>query len=553
MAILGIHALTHDSSAAVAIDGKLAAFAQEERFSRIKGDASFPENAIRFCLGNAGIKADDIERVVIPFRPWAGALSRLVYHLGRPHRGLNAARILLSKGRKNLSLGNRLKAMGIRAPVERQDHYQAHARAVFLASPFESSTILVIDGVAEGGTGAVYHARRRPEPSFYRLGYFSFPESLGLVYAAVTEYLGFRHNMEEGKVMAMAAYGNDDLIDSFSRACRVEKGRILISHRLFDFGGAWTTPRFEKIFGPPRLPGGAFQPHHFALARALQRTIETSAVRLAEKAVLESRNDRLCFTGGLALNPAINSAVARAEGLREVFLLPAGGDAGTAIGAALSIFPDPDWQLETPYWGHLATPEELHAALNDTAVSCTGPAAVQKAAGLLARGAIGGVFAGRSEMGPRALGHRSILADPGREGSKERLNRVIKQRQDFQPFAPCVLEDMANELFPGITTSPFMLRTQPVNPAYAADLPAVIHHDGTARVQTVRDGDGSRLAPLLRAFAELGRLPVLLNTSLNLRGEPLVETPAEALAVFRQGALDFLLMEDALVEAEPHG
>jgi carbamoyltransferase len=275
---------------------------------------------------------------------------------------------------------------------------------------------------------------------------------------------------------------------------------------------------------------------------------------MARHLVEESDEKNLCLGGGLALNPALNSAVVEGSGATDVYLLPVGGDAGTAIGGALAFEADPDWHLGDAYWGSFPTSEEIDHALLAAGLepSMVGAGVVPKTAELLAGGAIGGWFRGRSEMGPRALGHRSILADPGSLDSRIRLNKLIKRRETFQPFAPSVLLDACEALFPGLGPSPFMLRTWPVGEEFRARIPAVIHDDGTARVQTIVDGDGSGLAELLQAFAGHAGLPVLLNTSLNRRGEPLAERPEDAVAVFQETGLDFLVMEDVLIERNNH-
>lgn len=550
MAILGIHALTHDSTAALAVEGRLAAFFQEERLSRIKGDGAFPSRSIRACLDVAGLAPEDIESVVLPFRPWIGAGRRLAYQLRHPNRGLRAATQLLTRGRQNLGLRVQLKELGIRAPLIRCDHHEAHARAVFLASPFDTAAILVVDGVAEAWSGATFHARRFPTPEFNCLRRFRFPASLGLVYAAVTEHLGFRHNREEGKVMAMAAFGDESQIKAFARICRIESGRISVEDSCFDFGGRWTTSRFWKLFGEARHPEQELQARHFALARALQNTIERCCTELASTLLGLTGEQHLCFTGGMALNPAINAALSHATAPTRCYFLPAGGDAGTALGAALAIDPDPQWRLKHPFWGGQATRTEIEREIRRAGlvVACQGDTAFERSAELLAQGAIGALFSGRSEMGPRALGHRSILADSSRVEIRDRLNAQIKKREAFQPFGPCVSSTISDEIFPGLGSSPFMLKTAAVSERYRDAIPAVVHADGTSRPQTISAEDDSELASLLRAFEASGRLPILLNTSLNLRGEPLAETVEDAIRVFLKGHLDFLLIEDRLIE-----
>jgi carbamoyltransferase len=540
---LGLHAFTHDSAAALCLEGRLAAFAEEERFSRIKGDPSFPGRAIRFCLKAAGVPPSEIGSVHVPFRPRQGAAIRLAYLARRPWTFAPRAADLIRRGRRMERLGAELAALGIiRAPVRYEDHYAAHARAVFAASPFEEAAVLVLDGVAERWTGAIFHARRGDGLGLKALARFPFPHSLGLVYAAVTAHLGFVPNREEGKVLAMGALGDDRFAEAFRSVCRIAGGVPLVEQGPFDFAGRWTLPPFERAFGPRREPGGLFLPEHFALARALQSTVEACGLDLARQALAGSGCGDLCVAGGLALNPGLNQALAARSGCRRFYAFPPGGDAGTAFGAALADHADPAWSMDHPFFGSAsASIRTKHPVLAE------GEAATGKAAELLEQGALVAVCRGRAEMGPRALGHRSILADPRRPASKERLNGAVKRREAFQPFAPAVLTGRRADLFAGAADSPYMLRAFPLPDAAREAIPAVVHADGTSRIQTVEPGDASGLAPLLEAFERLTGLPALLNTSLNLKGEPLADSAEDALGVFEQGGLDALLFEDRLI------
>jgi carbamoyltransferase len=553
MITLGLHAFTHDAAAALVVDGHLVTFAQEERLSRRKNDGRFPRSAIAWCLGEAGLQPGDIDRVVLGFRPWIGALGRVAYQLRRPGFGVRAARDLLSKGRHNLGLARSLRSVGIDAPVSRVDHHASHAWASLAASDIDRAAVLVVDGVAEAWSGASFVARRSP-PGLECLHKIRFPASLGLVYAAVTEHLGFRHNCEEGKVMAMAALGTDDLVGAFEPVCRLRGRRLKVDQRCFDFGGRWTTDEFSARFGAARSPGAPFEGRHFALARALQTVVEDTVAEMARSLVEQTGAEVLCLTGGMALNPAVNSAVGRSIGGRaQLQLFPAGGDAGTAFGAALALEFDAAWRYEHAFWGGRGSTAAIDRAVSTAGLDteAAGPRVTQRAAELLAEGALGGWYHGRSEMGPRALGHRSILADPRSASVRDRLNRSVKRRETFQPYGASALWPAIVRLLPEAEPSPFMLRTWPV-PAAARDrIPAVVHDDGTTRLQTVTTGDSSGLADLLSSFATLTDTPVLLNTSLNRRGEPLAETPEDAVAIFMETGLDFLVLEDRLVRRRP--
>jgi carbamoyltransferase len=550
--VLGLHAFTHDASAALCVDGCLAAFVQEERHTRRKGDASFPRHAIDSCLHEAGIRPGEVGRVVLPFRPQVGALKRLCYLARRPASFPARAADLIRKGRRMRGVRARLRRLGIDAPVMHEDHYLAHARTVFCGSPFDQAAILIMDGVAEGWSGALYHAFRHPRPSFRCLGKIPFPHSLGLLYAAVTEHLGLQHNREEGKVMAMAALGDGRYADAAGQWVKNRLHGLMVNQKGFDFAGTWTTPAFHRVFGSPRKPGKPFEPAHFALARAVQEITEAVCVRLARDLMCATACRDLCFGGGLALNPALNGVLARNSGCKNLFVVPAGGDAGTALGGALGEHANPSWQLEHAFWGVGYPPSEVRTALEQAglAVKMEGKAAIHQAAGILDRGGIGGWFQGRSEMGPRALGHRSMLADPRRVEVRERINSRIKGRESFQPLAPAVLIERCRGIFPGVDSSPFMLQTFPLPKGTRERIPAVVHADGTSRIQTVTDGDATGLSGILGAFGELTGLPVLLNTSLNRKGEPMAESPSDAVRIFLEADLDFLFLDGFLAVRE---
>lgn len=549
MIVLGFHAFTHDSSASLVTEDGLIAYAEEERFTRVKGEGGFPENAIRHCLSEGGVKPSEVEQVILPFRPRKGALRRLLYLANPP--GAFGVRFmdLFWKGLRMLSVDQSLRRMGFCVKTRYADHYLAHASAVFLSSPFEEALVLVMDGVAEGWSGAVFHGRRNGTPALRLLARFPFPGSPGLAYAAITEHLGFRSNRDEGRVMAMSALGDDRYLREMQNLFRFEERKIVLKRGFFDFAGTWTTSRFHRVFGAPRKPGDPLKGDHFALARAVQTVVEEGSLFLAKLYMEKTDCRNLCFTGGLALNPALNGTLLRESGCRSMYVFPPGGDAGTSIGGALMNVPVRSWSLPHPYWGSaysISRCERVAESMTDCVIT-SGAAAEKEAADLLSRGRIGGWFRGKSEMGPRALGHRSILADPRFVEGKDRLNRNVKHREPFRPFAPAMLLEESRAFFPDIKESPFMLYTFPVPSETAVSLPAIVHVDKTSRVQTVTRGDESGLFDVLTAFQKRTGFPVLLNTSLNLQNEPLADSPEDAIRVFVQGDLDFLMLEDLLI------
>jgi len=550
--VLGLHAFTHDSAACLVINGSLIAFAEEERFSRKKNDAGFPRQAIDYCLQEAGLGPEAISRVVIPFRPRKGSLLRLGYRLRHPRHSIQVVRDLIGKGLKLSHMSSPLAEMGIRSEISYEDHYHCHALSVFLSSPYEEATVVVIDGVAEAWTGACYHARRFPRTSLTCLTKIRFPQSLGLLYAAITEHLGLRHNRDEGSVMAMAAYGDERFGPDFDEICRSDAQNIMLQQRYFDFGGLWTTSAFEKRFFPRKNGAVSFDERDFALARALQKKIEAVSLGLTRWALKQTGCDKLCFSGGLALNPVLNSCLKHQSGCRDFFVIPAGGDAGTALGAALFPFETSSWHLEHAFWGPAFSKRRIEAALHHHShrVIASGPESIKKAAEMLDRGKIVGRFAGRSEMGPRALGHRSIFADPRSLETRRRINDEIKGRASFRPFAPVLIRDRTPGLSECFADSPFMLLTFPVPEDLGRVIPGVVHVDGSTRVQTVTRDDQSGLYPLLIEFEKLSGWPILLNTSLNTHDEPLANSPEDAVRIFRQTGMDYLLIEDVLIAKE---
>ncbi|MBN2383300.1 hypothetical protein JXQ70_10490 [bacterium] len=549
--VLGIHAFTHDSAAAIALDGSLNAYAEQERFSRIKGDGAFPEEAIRFCMKCAGVTPSEIGRVIVPFRPRRGAWSRLRYRLRYPSGLITVGGDLVRKGMRLSLIGRSLRAMDIMVKPEYVDHYYCHALTVFLSSGFEEAVVLVMDGVAEAWTGAVYHAHRHEQHglSLDCLHKFVFPHSLGLVYAAVTEHLGLQHNRDEGSVMALAAFGDQRYQTDFEELCTCSGRKFRVRQEYFDFGGLWTTHSFARRFFPRKEAGTDYHAADFALAWAVQNAVERICCALAREYLHRTGCPRLCFTGGLALNPVLNGVLLHETGCDQFYVMPAGGDAGTVVGACLLPFPKSQWRLEHAFWGPDFPPARIESLVTTAPghIIGRGQDSIRMAAELLAQGKIGGRFTGKSEMGPRALGHRSILADPRSVDLRQKLNDTIKHRAPFRPFAPVLIKDRVPELAHRIVDSPFMLLTFQIPETICQRIPAVIHVDGSARIQTVTEHDQTGLFPLLLEFETLTGLPILLNTSLNDQNEPLVNSPEDALALFKKGGLDFMLFEDILV------
>lgn len=550
MIVMGIHAFTHDSAVAVADGGRLIAYGEEERFSRVKGDSRFPAQALAYCLDDSGLRGTDIDRVIIPFRPLRGSAGRIFYTLRHAKRPMSRLRELCGKGQSMLNIKRELGRFAIDAPIRSADHYLCHAGSVFLSSPFDEAAVLVLDGVAEAWSGAMYHARRFPSLQISCLRKFRFPHSLGLLYSAVTEHLGFQHNREEGKVMAMAAYGDDRFLAEMRNICRLRGNYLFIEQDCFDFGVTWTTEQFSTRFCRRRERSEPLSSSHFSLAYAVQEVVNERCRTLASQFLAETKCRHLCFCGGLALNPVINSRLLHHSCGDKLFVIPTGGDAGTPIGAVLLEEPDSSWSLTSPYIGRGISQAEIESVLtmsSDPVVSHERSRTIDLVARLLDRNSVGGLCQGRAEMGPRALGHRSIIADPRHEQTRERINNIIKKRELFQPLSPAI----APELLPAdmvITgANPYMLQTVKLPPNLARLVPAVVHHDGTSRVQAVYEHDDSGLYDIIAAFGQKSGVPIILNTSLNLQHEPLCNSAIDAYRVYKNGGLDFLVLDNHLI------
>lgn len=561
--VLGLNAFLHDSAAALLRDGEVIAFAEEERFARRRHTGEFPARAISWCLAEAGIAPAEVDVVAFSWSPWLGLPRRL---LGAFHRLATAPGRLVAQGgkwRAVRGVPRRLAALGFPAPVRFLPHHECHAAAAFLGSPFPRAVVGVVDGAGEVATTSWYLA---DGVGMELLSWTPYPHSVGLVYGAVTEFLGFAHDADEGKTMGLAPWGGPALRDPFSGLLgSAGDGRIRTDLAAFDWGGSWWTPRFEAIAGAPRRAGESIESRHEDVAFAVQDLVERVVVGAAtEVHALAARRgppvDDLVFTGGVALNSVLNGKLLGSTPFARLHLLPTGGDAGTALGAALLAdrerVPSRERRaVETPYLGPSSGRDECVGALGAAGLSFVdlGDAIVERAAEALAAGRIVGWFQGRMEAGPRALGNRSILADPREAGMKDRLNRQVKRREAFRPFGPAVRLSDAPRFFEVDRPLPHMLVVVPATEEGKRLLPAVVHVDGSARVQTVTAEENPRFDALLGAFGARTGVPVLLNTSLNVAGEPIAAVADDAVRTFVAGGLDALALGDLWVDRPGSG
>ncbi|HXH08102.1 MAG TPA: carbamoyltransferase, partial [Vicinamibacterales bacterium] len=592
-AILGISAFYHDSAAALVRDGEIVAAAQEERFSRRKHDAGFPRAAIAYCLAEAGLGVSDLRAVVFYEKPLVKFERLLETSLAFAPRGLPSflaampvwlRQKLFVKDLIRRELGRLDGAAGPRAgpPILFSEHHEAHAASAFYPSPFDRAAILCIDGVGEWATTSAWvGCGERITP----LWDIPFPHSLGLLYAAFTAFTGFRVNSDEYKLMGLAPYGEPRYVQAIYD-CLVDvkpDGTFRLNLAYFDYctGLSMTSRRFERLFGgPPRRPGAPITAREMDLARSIQVVTEEIMLRLARTLHRETGERYLCLAGGVALNCVANGRILREGPYEALWIQPAAGDAGGAIGAALLAWYGLEGGGRRP-----ARPDAMRGARLGPAFDRRDVEARLRAAGAvfttvpderlfdavaadLAAGRVVGWFDGRMEFGPRALGARSILADPRDPGMQSLVNRKIKFRESFRPFAPAVLRERAAEYFELDTDSPYMLLTAPVRethripaPPEAATLtgldrlritrstiPAVTHVDGSARIQTVDAGTHPRFHRLLKAFERRTGCGVLLNTSFNVRDEPIVCTPEDAYACFMRTELDRLVIEHCVLD-----
>ena len=577
--VLGVSALYHDAAVALLCDGVVVAAVQEERFSRLKHDASLPVRSAKWCLDRAGITAAQVDWLVFyekPLRKFERILTNAVATFPRSY-GAFPRQMRAWLGDKLWLRGNLCAAFGVRPErVLFSEHHLSHAASAFYCSPHDEAAILCLDGVGEWATTSLWRGRGSEiEP----VAEVRWPHSLGLYYSAITAHLGFAVNEGEFKVMGMAAYGVPRFRAEMDPLLHLEPGggfsidmdKFSWHWHASEAGGA----KLQAILGPSRFPGTPFTPtaaphdgspseieecqRYADIAATAQDQIEDAVLHLARHAKAAVGGDAICLAGGVALNSVANHRLAAEGPFADVWVQPAAGDAGGALGAALwvwhSVLGNPrgpalrraDIGRDTPIARSREILEDLGGRPEDV-----GDSAPERAAEDLAAGRVIGWMNGRCEWGPRALGHRSILADPRQAATRDLVNQRIKYREPFRPFAPSVLAEAADQYFdiPAAASAPvrFMLSTAPVRDAARGQLGAVTHVDGSARVQVVDADSSPDYHRLISRFGELTGVPVVLNTSFNLKGEPVVSTPVDAMASFTRSGLDVLYVDGLRVE-----
>ena len=588
--ILGISCDYHDAAAALIIDGSIVSAAEEERFTRVKHDASLPVHATTSCLEIAGLRASDITHVAFYEKPLLVLARYLASRQGMgPSGAISFIHDVPTLVSRNLMIGYRarrmLQRLGHRRPpsVRFIEHHHSHAAAAFHPSPFNDAAILTVDGIGEWATASIAEGVGRRVTTLEELRY---PNSLGLLYSFVTAWCGFEPNEGEYKVMGLAPYGVPRFVDALNELVELdERGSFTVDARRL----GWYSPTLaskrglETLFeGPPRTRGAPLHQRDLDLAASVQRFTEDAMLALARRAHERTGRARLCMAGGVALNCVANGRILREGPFAELWIQPAAGDAGSAVGAALALWHQVLERPRTPSaapagdamsWAALgpgieqdAVVRELHEQGLDHEVVTTHEELVDGVARRLADGAIVGWVQGRMEFGPRALGNRSILADPRDPTVRRRLNEMVKGRESFRPFAPAIMAEHASQWFEISHPSPFMLLVAPVRsehllsvdtePSDLAEraevlrstIPACTHVDGSARIQTVTHESNPLFHALLAAFRKQTGCPLLVNTSFNRAGEPIVSSAADAIRSAKIGGLDLLVLGNILIE-----
>jgi len=559
MIILGLNTWFHDTSACIVRDGELVVALEEERFSRDKHTRAFPELAIQQCLDYAGIDYADIDHVAVSIKPTHQWLTKTAYALKAPHKSLPFIKHELVAGvfkRKRFKSWLRSHwPAGQQPQVHQIQHHLSHAAGSFYVCPYEHAAIMALDGSGEWACAWLGEGRGNQVSCFNES---VFPNSLGSVYEAVTEFCGFKPNYDEGKTMGLAPLGDASrFIEQARKTVSVdEQGQLHVNLAYFSYqywGYRRCSDLFHETFGTPRPFNGEFEPHHQDVAAAFQQVLEECALAIA--AILKKRTQApyLVIAGGVALNSVMNGRLLREAGFDDVYIMPAAGDNGTSIGAAYTVLnqvlgEDRKTVHDNPYIGNAYEDADIEALLKQFKLPYRRSDDIAAdTADLLEQGKILGWFQGRMEIGPRALGARSILANPAYPDMKAKINSEVKFREAYRPFAPSATVEAASEFFDLDVEAPFMLKVCQVREDKQALLPAITHVDGSARLQTVRKQTNPLYHELISQLGQRTGVPVVLNTSFNIQGEPVVESPRDAIRCFYSTGLDYLAIGSFIV------
>lgn len=574
MIILGINAYHADASAAIFVNGKMVAAIEEERFRRVKHWAGFPSEAVKFCMREAGVSLHDIDYIAIGRNPWAKLHKKLLFLLQNPGGGMRVVKERFANSRKVATLEEELSKIenipssALRKKIRNVEHHRSHLASAFFASPFEEAALLSIDGSGDFTTTMVGVGKGK---HIQVLDSVDFPHSAGIFYTAFTQWLGFPHYGDEYKVMGLAPYGEPKYVDQLQQILHFtsdglfrldlsffrnpKQGIIAYGEDHIPVVATLYTPKLEAVFGPARKKEEPLSPYHKDMAASVQKITEQLIFHLLQHLQRRTGLKQVCIAGGVAQNSVANGKITRNTGFEAVYIPSAGHDAGISMGAALYTYNHLFQQPRQPaiysaYTGSRYSNEEIEAYLQSRNIAykrMDDETLYPYVAERLINAGVVGWFHGRSEFGPRALGGRSILADPRRRDAKDLLNAKIKRRESFRPFAPSILKEYVEEYFEVNDVVPFMEKVFPIRPEKRALIPAVTHVDGTGRLQTVDKNISPAYYRLIDAFREKTGVPILLNTSFN-ENEPIVNAPAEALDCFLRTQMDMLVMENIVVE-----
>jgi carbamoyltransferase len=574
--ILGINAYHGDASAAIVVDGQLVAAVEEERYNRIKHWAGFPAQSIRYCLDSAGIGPREIDHIGVSFNPRANLLKRVQF-VAKNRPSLRAIIDRLKRQGKTYALEEQFAtAVGVPrgelpAKIHRIEHHQTHVAAGFLISPFDEAAVLSIDGMGDFTSTLTAYARGNAWRELERV---YFPHSLGFLYTAITMYLGFPFYGDEYKVMGLAPYGEPEFVELFRRMIRpagdtFELNLDYFTHHKRGIRMSWNdgaptidpfySARLENELGPARGPRDELSHRHENIARSLQAVTEEIVLHMLRRLQVKTKTKNVCLTGGCAMNSVVNGKVTRETPFEQVYVPAGAADNGTSFGAAFYIW---NHLLERPrtfvqdhaYLGFESTDEECAAAIRAAGLPCqtySGDDLIDRAIDLILDGKVVGWFQSRMEFGARALGNRSLLADPRRTDMRDIINLRIKFRERFRPFAPSILEEHVGEWFEVDEPAPYMERVFPIRPEKRSLIPAVTHVDGSGRLQSVSRRTNPLYHRLISRFFEKTGVPIILNTSLN-ENEPIVRTPAEAINCFLRTDMDALALGRNLIDRQSH-
>ncbi len=564
MYILGLSCFYHDASACLLEDGKIIAAAQEERFTRKKHDIGFPVNSAKWCLEHAGITINDVDYIAFYEKPFLKFERILHQHFEMfPKSFYTFYKAIPSWINEKLRVIRIIrKKLRYKGDVMFIKHHLAHAASSFLTSNFEKAAILTVDGVGEWETTTLGIGDKN---NIDLIKVIDFPHSIGLLYSTVTAHLGFSVNNSEYKVMGLAPYGNPIYYENFKKIIDIrEDGSYKLDMSYFDYNHKLRMPgkKFIKEFGPIRKPESEVTQKHKDIAASLQKITEEAILKMLNHLYKTTKCENLCMAGGVALNSVANGKILKNTPFKRIYIQPDPGDGGTSIGCALYVYNSilnkkREFILDNAYLGPGYSREEIKKFLDDNKIKYTElelKEIPKKIAELVYKNDVVGWFRGRMEWGPRALGSRSILSNPCNPGMKEILNLKVKHREKFRPFAPVIIEEKTKEYFEGDNPVPiptdFMLMVYPIKKDKQKLIPAVTHVDGSGRLQTIRRKQNPLYYDTIVEFNKLTKVPVLINTSFNIRGEPIVCSPFDAYKCMMGTGIDYLIMENFFIKRQ---